>query len=46
MPDYTDRDFIEDLRYLGLLDEYKRHSRRVKVKVRKRVVPKNTEDEE
>ncbi len=34
--EYSNRDFIEDLRYLGLLDDYKKRVSRVKVKVRKR----------
>ncbi len=34
--EYSSRGFIEDLRYLGLLEEYKKHTSRVKVKVRRR----------
>lgn len=34
--EYSNRDFIEDLRYLGLLDDYKKRVSRVKVKVKKR----------
>jgi len=41
--EYSNRDFIEDLRYLGLLDDYKKRVSRVKVKVRKR--PTGSEDD-